>query len=121
MSQRREDPVAGKRMRTALLLFVTAMLLAGGSLAWTIISQAGEGGEAGAVQSLSVCFSILGVLVASVNAFVAYAKLRWVYRCPLCRARVPRVPESEAGSYIRYRCAACGVDWDTGWYEVDTD
>ena len=55
------------------------------------------------------------VLVAVVNVFRAYGKLMWSYRCPQCKARLPRVPASETGSRIRYRCAACRVEWDTGW------
>jgi hypothetical protein len=121
MSRRiRTDPVAGKRMRTAALLFAAAMLLVGGSLAWTIVSNRGQGGEAGGNQSLAVCCSVLFVLAASANVFVAYGRLRWFYRCPQCRARVPRVPEAEAGPRIRYRCAACGVEWDTGWDEIES-
>ena len=73
------------------------------------------------VDILRYICPVLFVFAASANVFVAYGKLRWFYRCPRCRARVPRVPESEAGSRIRYRCAACGVEWDTGWDEVDSD
>jgi hypothetical protein len=115
----REDPVAGDRMLTAALLFGAAMLLVGGSLAWTIIATKGEGGEAGTGPSISVCFSLLFLLGAVVYVFVAFGKLRWFYRCPQCRVRLPRVAESEAGSRVRYRCAACNVDWDTGWTEVE--
>lgn len=118
MSETREDPAAGKRMRTAALLFGAAMLMAGGSMAWTIISKGGDGGEAGGWQSVFVCGSVLLVFAAVANVFVAYGKLRWFYRCPQCGARVPRVPESQARTRIRYRCDACGVDWDTGWDEV---
>src|SRR4051812_7099463 len=96
MGQLREDPAANKRMLIAALLFATAMLMVGGSTAWTILSKRGEGGEAGGNQSLSVCCSVLFVFAAVVNVFVAYGKLRWFYRCPKCRARVPRVPESES-------------------------
>lgn len=116
----RNDPVARRRMRTAALLFAAAMLMVGGSLAWTIVAAKGKGGVASDAQSESVCCSVLFVLAAVVNVFVAYGKLRWSYRCPRCRARVPRVPEAEAGSRIRYRCTACNVDWDAGWDEVAT-
>jgi hypothetical protein len=114
----RKDLGTDRRMLIAALLFAAAMLMVGGSVAWTNAASKGEGGEASGNQSLSVCCSVLFVFAAVVNVFVAYGKLRWSYRCPQCRARVPRVPKSEAGSRIRYRCTACNVDWDTGWDEV---
>jgi len=119
MSPRRlEDRRAGKRMLTAALLFGAAMLLVGGSMAWTIISNRGERGQAGDWQSMAVCCSILLVLLAVVNVFVNVARLRLFYRCPKCRARLPRAPEAAVGAKIVYRCIKCNVDWDTGWTEV---
>jgi hypothetical protein len=119
MSPRRlEDHRAGERMLNAALLFGAAMLMAGGSMAWTIISNRGEGGRAGDWQSMAVCCSVLFVLLAVVNVFVNVIRLRLLYRCPKCRARLPRAPESDVGSKIVYRCKKCSVDWDTGWTSV---
>jgi hypothetical protein len=115
----RHDRRAGDRMLTASLLFGVAMLAVGGSLAWTIIAAKGEEGEAGTGPTISVCFSLLFLLGAVVYAFVAFGRLKWFYRCPRCRARLPRVPEPEAGAKVRYRCTACNIDWDTGWTEVE--
>jgi hypothetical protein len=42
-------------MSIAALLFGAAMLVVGGSLAWTVAASKGEGGEASGNQSLSVC------------------------------------------------------------------
>src|SRR3954467_15097784 len=96
----RSDPEVGKRMTSAAILFAAAMLLVGGSIAWTVFLAKGEAGVAGDAPSLFVCFSALIVPVAAANVFVAYGKLRWSYRCPQCGARVPRVPKSEAGTRI---------------------
>ena len=115
----RTDPVAGKRMKRAALFFAAAMLTVGASTAWTIASNRGQEGEAGGNQSLAVCSSLLAVFAATAYVFYAYARLRWVYRCPKCGVRAPRVPEAEAGSAIRYRCPKCGTVWDTGWTEVE--
>jgi DNA-directed RNA polymerase subunit RPC12/RpoP len=105
-------------MLNAALLFAGAMVLAGGSMAWTIISKRGEGGRAGDWQSMAVCCSVLFVLLAVVNVFVNVLRLRLFYRCPKCRARLPRAPAEKAGAKIVYRCTRCGVDWDTGWTEL---
>lgn len=120
-SEFREDPVTRRRLTAAALLLSAAMLLVGGSAAWTIFAAKGKPGVASDTASLFVCGSVLLVLVATVNVFRAYGKLRWSYRCPQCRERLPRVPKSEVGSRICYRCAACNVDWDTGWVERGKD
>ena len=78
-------------------------------------------GEASAAQSLAVFISLLCVFASVVNMFVAYGKLCWFYRCPKCRARARRVPEARAGEKIRYLCARCQVEWDTGWHVADGD
>jgi hypothetical protein len=46
--ERREDLVTARRMRTAALLFAAAMVMVGGSLAWTVLAARGKEGEAGA-------------------------------------------------------------------------
>jgi hypothetical protein len=106
-------------MLTAARLFAVAMVLVGGSFAWTIVAAKGEAGEAATGPTLSVCFSLVLVFAAVVYVFVAFGKLKWFYRCPECRSRIPRVPEAEAGSKVRYRCDKCRIDWETGWTEVE--
>jgi hypothetical protein len=69
-------------MLTAALLFGAAVLMVGWSLARTIAASKGEGGGASGNQSPAVCCSVLFVLAAVVNVFVAYGGLRWSYRCP---------------------------------------
>jgi hypothetical protein len=110
----RKDPISGKRMRNAALLFIAAMIGVGGSLAW-VIATAKENNDGGNA-SIFVCFFVLAVFFASVNVFVAYGRLRWFYRCPECGVRSPWV--KEAGALIRYHCLQCRVVWDTGWTEV---
>ena len=41
------------------------------------------------------------------------------YRCPSCRRQlgVPTIPSREAQDPIRYHCARCDVEWDTGLRE----
>src|SRR5262245_61437817 len=115
---RREDKKSGNRLLHAALLFGAAMLMAGGSMAWTILSKRGEGGVAGEWESMAICCSLLLVLASIINVFLTVGRVRWFYRCPKCRARLPRVPEAEVGAKIVYRCAKCRIDWDTGWTEV---
>lgn len=113
----RPDPVNGKRMLTAALLFTVAMVCVGGSLAWTILSNKGEGGEAGAPQTLSVCLSLFLLLFIAVPfVFFAHARMTWRYRCPQCRARIKSNISDVPGTPIRHRCEQCRVDWDTGWH-----
>jgi hypothetical protein len=113
---RREDGRTGKRLHVALVLFVAALLVAGGSLAWTVLSTGEKGGVAGRTQSLVLVGSVPLVLAAAVNLYVAYGRLWWWYRCPQCRAVVPRVQDAEMR--LRYRCGRCRIDWDTGWDDV---
>lgn len=66
--QIRRDPVNGKRMMTACLLFAGAMLAVGGSAAWVIISgrDKPDGAPAGDVQSMFVCCSLLLLMLVVV-------------------------------------------------------
>jgi hypothetical protein len=114
--ERQRDSVANRRLLRAALLFAAAMLGVGASIVWSLATTQGK--EAGDVQSLTVCCFILLVGAASVYVFYAMARLKWIYRCPRCGDRLPRVPKTEAGSRIRYRCERCRVDWDTGWNEA---
>lgn len=113
----RPDTVTNKRMRNAVLLFVIAMACVGGSMAWTIASNKGQGGEAGGPQSISVCCSL--VCLFAVVPYVFYARLRmgFLYRCPQCgtRIRSPLPTAADEGRPIRHRCDRCRVEWDTGW------
>ena len=111
----RPDEVNGKRMRRAALLFAVAMVCAGGSMAWTIISNKGERGKAGGPQTLAVCGSVLFVLVTVPIVFLAHARLTWRYRCPQCGTRIEANVPNRVGAPIRHRCERCRTDWDTGW------
>jgi hypothetical protein len=115
-SMRREDSRTGKRAHGAMKLFVAAVLLACGALAWTVLSAGEKGGVAGRPQSLLLVGSAPLVLAAAVNLYFAYGGLWWWYRCPTCRAKVPRVRGE--GMRLRYRCGKCRIDWDTGWDDV---
>ena len=113
----RPDPVNGKRMNTAVMLFVAAMLCVGGSGAWTIISNKGQGGNAGGPQALSVCCSLLFLLFIAVPfVFFAHARMTWRYRCPKCGGRIKLNMSREPGTPIRHRCDKCRIAWDTGWH-----
>jgi hypothetical protein len=117
--QVRHDPKAGGRMLNAALVFGAAMLGFFVSLGWFVL--AAENGWHGWVRDVpetAVGFFCLAVLAATGYVFVARIRLGR-YRCPKCRARLPRVPEAEVGRKVRYRCTACGIDWDTGWAETD--
>ena len=115
----RHDPVAGKRVRNAVFLFAAAMFGIFAAIAWSILSA--EGGQAKDGPALAICTMVLVVFAAAVNVFVAYGKLRWWYRCPQCRARIPRPPETKVGDPIKYVCTACDVEWDTGWKVAKRD
>lgn len=112
----RPDAVNGKRLLRAALLFAAAMVCVGGSLGWTILSQKGEGGEAGGPQSLAVCGSLLFLFVTVPLVFVAHARMTWRYRCPRCGTRIKSDVRREVGDPIRHRCDRCRVEWDTGWH-----
>jgi hypothetical protein len=113
---KREDARTGKRLYLATRLFVGALVMAGGSLAWVVLSTGQEGGVAGKVPSLFLMASAVLVLASAVTAIVAYHRLwRW-YRCPQCHAPLPRVRDK--GMRLRYQCDKCRVEWDTGWDDV---
>ena len=116
--QIRPDPVNGKRMMTAALWFVVAMLAVGGAGAWTIVSNRGkpDGAPAGDAQSLSVCCSLLFLVPVVAFMFYAHARMTWLYRCPKCGVRIRTKPSPEEGTPIRHRCEECRIDWDTGWH-----
>lgn len=109
----RQDPVAGKRMTRAVILFAVAMLGVGGSIAWVIAT--GSGGRANDTASLGACCFVLFVLAAVVNVFFAYGRMMWFHRCPRCTARTERLGNPNVSGPIRYRCPACDIEWDTGW------
>ena len=115
----RQDPVAGKRLRNAAYLFGAAMFGIFAALAWSVLTA--ENGQAKDAPALAILIMFLLVVGATVNVFVAYGKLRWWYRCPECRARIPRPPASRAGDRIRFMCTACDVEWDTGWHVFEGD
>jgi ABC-type sulfate transport system permease component len=115
----RHDPAVGQRLTAAGLLFGGAMITLGTVLAWIVLRSRDL--SVTRVDSLVILVIFLAAAIATVNLLVAYGRLRWFYRCPQCAARVPRVPEAEAGTRIRYQCTACSVDWDTGWSETDAD
>jgi hypothetical protein len=100
-------------MRNAAYLFAAAMFGIFAALAWSVLTA--EKGQAKDAPALAIFIAFLLVVAATVNVFVAFAKLRWLYRCPQCRVRIPRPPELKPGDRIRYVCTACGVEWDTGW------
>jgi predicted RNA-binding Zn-ribbon protein involved in translation (DUF1610 family) len=80
-----------------------------------------EKGQAKDAPALAIVVSFLFVAGTTVNVFVAYGKLLWFYRCPQCRARIPRPPQTKTGDRIRYVCPACDVEWDTGWEVAQRD
>jgi hypothetical protein len=114
----RHDPAVGQRLTVAALLFGGAMITLGAIVVWFVLRSRDL--WVSRVDSVVVLLIVLAAFSATVNLLLAYGRLRWFYRCPRCAARVPRAPEAEA-STIRYQCTACGVDWDTGWSETDTD
>ena len=133
----RPDPVNGKRLMRAVMLFVVAMLCVLGSFAWTIATR--QGPEAGGPQSLSVCCALL--LVFAAVTYVLYARLRMgaLNRCPQCGTRIKSpptpgqlhrpgrltvttgstgarpVPPRGAGRRVLHSCDVCRITWDTGW------
>jgi hypothetical protein len=113
----RHDPAVGQRLTVALLLFGGAMLTLCTIVAWAVLRSRDQSSSRG--QAMVFLLVSLAAVVATVNMLIAYGRLRWFYRCPQCTARVPRA--QEAGPRIRYECATCRVDWDTGWSENDTD
>ena len=122
--QIRRDPVNGKRLRTACLLFAGAMLAVGGSSAWLIVSNSDkpDGAPAGDIQSLFVCCSVLFVLLFVVPfMFYAHARLTWLYRCPKCGARIRTNLNVDEGTPIRHKCDKCRIDWETGWHVSGSD
>ena len=108
-----KDPVTTRRVRNAALLSSAGVAAFGGWLAWSYFQA--KSGEADAVSWVT-CFSLMALLVLVANVFYAYGVVKWFYRCPRCRGRVQRVPESRAGAAIRYLCVRCNVEWDTGWH-----
>lgn len=113
------DHATSRRMMIAAVALAAAMLGMFGAIGWVILDRNGAAGEASSAQSLTVSLLIVVVLCTVVSVFRAYGRLRWFYRCPTCHKRLPRA--AGADSRIRYHCAACGVDWDTGWHETDGD
>src|SRR5262245_64594022 len=110
----RIDTAITRRIKWAALFLVAAMVFCFGILAWILLI--GGGNEPANLAESHLMFAgILGVILASVYAFVTFARLQWRYRCPQCGARLPRVPASYGyGAQIRYECASCNVEWDTG-------
>jgi hypothetical protein len=47
---------------------------------------------------------------SAIIAHFAYVRPLRSYRCPQCRRLLPRV--EDARPWIRFRCDACGVEWD---------
>src|SRR4029453_18648691 len=109
----RPDPVTGKRLRNAIFLCFAAAFGMLAAIAWLLLT--GENGQAKDAPALAIAIFLLLVVGATVHVFVAFGRLRLCYRCPQCRARLPRPTETKVGERIRYVCEACDVEWDTGW------
>jgi hypothetical protein len=57
-------------------------------------------------------------VVAVVGVGSIVVPLNFWYRCPECRAKLPRAaPRSEADSSVRFYCERCNVEWATGFVE----
>lgn len=116
----RRDRSTSRRITTAAVLLVAAMAGMTGVLIWiyrdgAIVPEQPE--------HWTAFIAALVVLVGTaVNAFVACSRLFWFHRCPQCGGRTMRVPGTDTvGSRIRYDCAACNVEWDTGWTVAPPD
>jgi hypothetical protein len=110
----KRDRSTSRRLTVAAILLVAAMAGMTGVLIWIY--------RDGAIKIVNpehwaAFIAALVVLVgACANVFVALSRLFWFHRCPQCGGRTMRVPGSDAvGSRIRYDCAACNVEWDTGF------
>jgi hypothetical protein len=106
---RRKDPAAEKRLLHAVLYFVAAMLGVGGSLAVMIRTANGSAASEWAM-ALAAVF-VLAVVAAAVNVI----RVRLIYHCPQCRARVSQMPDLAPGTPILYLCPNCNIEWDIGW------
>ena len=67
--------------------------------------------------------TVVGLLLlvagTALYVFFEFVRMRAFYRCPRCRTRPARVLEAQPA--VRYFCAACNVEWDTGLDERDID
>lgn len=116
----RHDTAIASRLTGAAVCFLAAMAYMAGVGLWIFTS--GHVEPANRAQSVTFMVGLIAVLAATVNVFVAFARLRWIYRCPKCGARLPMVPNTDrVGSQIRYACEMCDVEWSTGWTVAESD
>jgi len=69
----------------------------------------------------AVRVTVVGLLLlvagTALLIFFEFVRMRVFYRCPQCRTRPARVLEAQP--VVRYFCAPCNVEWDTGPEERD--
>jgi hypothetical protein len=53
---------------------------------------------------------LLWLVYSAILGHVAFVRPLAAYRCPQCGRPLP--PSEEARPQIRFRCDACGVEWD---------
>jgi hypothetical protein len=111
----REDRKTYRPLTVAGVLFTVAMLAVLATLAGMAVT--GEHSRAQSFFGLGFVASAVSLAAATINMFYRYCKCKWFYRCPECGQRIPRL-ESALPS-IHYYCAACNIEWTTGWYEAE--
>jgi hypothetical protein len=111
----RRDPVSGRRLLRALLLFAASVVCVFAALFWADAGGNGTWGDR--PRAVAVGGSLL-FMVAS-TSYVVYVRVLMGsrYRCPACGTRTASPPPTVAdeGTPIRHRCDRCRVEWDTGW------
>jgi predicted RNA-binding Zn-ribbon protein involved in translation (DUF1610 family) len=119
MQRMLRDTVSERRIFRSAVLLSTAMLGMACVLVWILRTD-------GIVptqqwQRLGFLAAVVLLCAASGNALIAVVRLIWFYRCPRCGARVQRTSERRPGELLRYKCAACDIEWDTGWIHAPPD
>jgi protein-S-isoprenylcysteine O-methyltransferase Ste14 len=112
----RVDHARTAGVQRATTVFGGSILAFFGAL--VVLKTAGASWSNPAVKAIVVG---LLLLVAGSAAYILFefVRMRAFYRCPQCRTRAARVLEAQPK--VRYFCAACKVEWETGLEESDHD
>jgi hypothetical protein len=111
--------VKGDHTRTVRLRRAAKMLghsVVAFFIALAVLRIAGASWSTPAVKGIVIGLLLLAACAVFYVAF-EWVRMRGFYRCPQCRTRVTRVPAPLPS--MRYFCAPCNVEWDTGLEERD--
>src|SRR5688572_23646901 len=117
----RPIPYASRRTAVGFLggfLFALGPLLIGGFLiAVGVVEWPPK------TENPALTFTIVASWFVAILFFLSAFTWALFFRCPQCGERtrwLQRVP-LDTGKALRFHCAKCDIDWDTGWVEGGTE